>query len=86
MWVFQRNLSLLRMLLFGIETVLIMSMLLIIGAADFVYHEGMHNYWLFDARQFFLKSFVIVVVCQGSMYLNELYDSRIARRRRELVT
>ena len=85
MRIFERNISRLRILLFSLESLLILGILYLIIFLRFVHVRGWDEYWLFDARQCIFKVLVIMVVCQACMYLNELYDYRVAKGRREFT-
>ena len=85
MKIFERNISRFRVLLFSFEFCLILGILLAIHFGIFLYRNGISAYWLFDVYACLGKSLVFVVVCQGCMYLNELYDYKVTRKRRELT-
>jgi sugar transferase (PEP-CTERM system associated) len=81
--IFSRNISRLRVLLFSFEFVLITGTLYAISFLRFLVHEGLQAYWLFDVQQCLGRVLLIVGVCQASMYMNELYDYKVAQSRRE---
>ncbi len=83
MKIFNRNISRLRIFLFFFEFFVILGILCLIVFLRFLYQEGAYNYWLFNLPQCLGHALIIVLVCQGSMYLNELYDYKIAQSRRE---
>jgi len=78
------NLSRARTLLFSFEACLILGILYSINHLTFLYQKGIGAEWVFAPYPQAVKAFVVVLVCQVCMYLNELYDPKIIRSRREL--
>jgi sugar transferase (PEP-CTERM system associated) len=71
--------------LFVLETCIILGILSTINYLTFWYQKGSEADWLFDPYPQGAKAFLVVLVCQVCMYMNELYDPRILRGRRELA-
>ncbi len=85
MRIFSRNVSRLNAILFSFESFLLFGILYGGSCLRYLYQNGAEAFWSFDAPRAALKALVIVVVCQASMYLNELYDYKITRARREFT-
>ncbi len=85
MKIFERNIPRLRLLLFSFEFCLMLGILYLISFLQFIYVNGVSEYWLFNSYTCLGKCLLFVVVCQGCMYLNELYDYTITRKRREFT-
>ncbi|MBM3303214.1 MAG: sugar transferase, partial [Deltaproteobacteria bacterium] len=67
------------------EFLLFLGVLYAVHLGRFLILEGWDSYWLFNGRQYLGKSLFFVLVCQASMYLNELYDYRLSWGRRETM-
>ena len=85
MRIFRRNVSRLNAILFFIESVLLFGILYGGSCLRYLYQNGLEAFWFFDATRHSMKALVIVVVCQACMYLNELYDYKVTRARREFT-
>jgi sugar transferase (PEP-CTERM system associated) len=82
---FRRTLSRSRTLLFLLETWIILGILYAVNHLTFWYQKGPEADWLFDPYPQAAKALLVVLACQVCLYMNELYDPRILRGRRELA-
>jgi sugar transferase (PEP-CTERM system associated) len=79
-----RNLSRSRIVLFSVESCLILGVLHGISYLTFLYHTGNGSNWLLEPYPQVAKALVVLLACQLCMYMNELYDPKVAANRREL--
>ncbi|MEW6442107.1 MAG: TIGR03013 family XrtA/PEP-CTERM system glycosyltransferase [bacterium] len=85
MWIFSRNISRLKFFLVSFEFLLIFGCVYGVCLATFLLHHRGEGLWLLSTNRTFWKVLIVVVVCQISMYGNELYDYKIAQGRREFT-
>jgi len=61
-----------------------LGILYLVNHLTFLFQKGIEAAWIFEPYPQAVKAVVVVLACQVCMYLNELYDPKIARRPREL--
>ncbi len=81
---FGRNLSRSRAALFAMESCLILGVIQGVSYLMFLYYEGQESIWPLDPYSQAVKTVIVVLACQLCMYMNELYDPKVARGHGEL--